>query len=280
MAGFGAHVWFSDFIPALCELIADNVKGFTRDRVFRSNYDDQLHADFPPDDRFVTVFVPEGKADQRAVDGGGAITTPFDSTVVTTLFVRLEADIEGRSTKEMEDEAAGVDETLRQLIAAVQMWNSPVGDVERLQDLRRPARVLNFRTNRKSARGNTRWCVVNVSWELSFVADLGVYYPVVPTVAGAAVVDAVNLAVTFDRELDETYSGGTAAGFVVTSTGGPVVPDVMTVVGSVVTIHLGQGSFHHGDVVKLGNDGTAAVYGLPDGTRATAFSNLSVSNPL
>lgn len=179
MNNYGTQTWSHKFFPGIRALITAGVPGMTADRVFRSNYDAQVHLDNPPADRFITAFMPSFPVDTRAVDGGGKYTTPFNATLELTAFVRLEADIEVRSTKAMEDEANGTDVFLQQLVSTVHMWPGEV--VDGLYYFRRPMRLRpeGIRVERaRRGHNNTRWTVATVFLEVSFVGDLGSPYPV------------------------------------------------------------------------------------------------------
>ena len=176
---YGSQTWMPHFLPDVRRQIVDNVPGLTVDRVFRSNYPVEDLLANPPADKFIALFMPNFPVDQRAVSGGGTLNTPFDATLETTVCVRLEADIETRSTQAMEDEANGTDEFLRLVIKSLQMYPGPTDDATGLYKFRRPMRLKpeGFRVE-KAKRGerNTRWTVAYIMWEVSFVSDLGQPY--------------------------------------------------------------------------------------------------------
>lgn len=175
---FGAQTWPDRFMPALLKRVSDSVRGMTTDRVFQSVWSDEDHLRFPPADRFVAVRATQFPVDQRDVDGGGSINTAFDSTVVTTLFVRLE-ELENRSTRLMSDDSNGVYKAALELITGLQTWEGPVDPSTGLQHFRRPMRLSTGWSVQPKSGGqkDTRWSVVPVMWQVSFVSDLGNPYP-------------------------------------------------------------------------------------------------------
>lgn len=170
---FGSHCWMPDFIPAVYARIVDQVPGMTRDRVFSSLLPDEDHLKWPPADRFVVGFMGNFPVDQRMVSGGGNLNTAFDSTLVLTAFCRLECDPETSSTQQLEDEVNGVWKFVQRILTALQTWEGPRGP-DGLQTFRRPMRVApGFRIERKSGGDRIRWATAPLSFEVSFVANLG-----------------------------------------------------------------------------------------------------------
>jgi hypothetical protein len=174
--GFGGQTWPHEFTPAIADYFGDTFPGFTRDRVFASGFTVEDHLRFPPSDRFVTLFFPDFPVDQTMVTGGGTYNTAFDSRMEATVFIRLESDIENRSPQQIENEALGVYKLLQDLLTAAQMWNGPVGTDNR-SVFRRPMRTTGFRIQRKSGHADSRWMVSIMSFEVSFVSELGTPYP-------------------------------------------------------------------------------------------------------
>lgn len=175
---YGAHVWTTVVAKQIKNRLVEQVPGLTEDRVFRSNYSIEDHLKFPPADTFITMFFVEGRADQACVRGGGKYNTPFDCTLEVTLYNRLEADIENRSTRAMEDDANGVDLLLQQINTALQEYEGEVMDAEDLHSLRHPMFTdPGWRVQRRSGGKETRWVVAVSTWAVSFVADLGLLYP-------------------------------------------------------------------------------------------------------
>jgi len=178
IAGMGAHTWPDKILPKVVDRIVGSVKSLQKDRVFQSLFSDQAHLQFPVADRFVTLRINEFPVDNRYVDGGGSINTQFDSRLVVTAFVRLEADPEEKSTVNMQDEAAGVYRFLRQIAACLQTWDGPTDPDSGLSMLNRPMRLdPGFRVESKNGKDESRWTVCPMHFELPFVSDLGVPYP-------------------------------------------------------------------------------------------------------
>ena len=178
MAGFGEHQWPDRFMPDIAARIADNVSGMDRNLVFSSVYDDSVHLEWPPADRFVTLFTSSFPVDQPDVSGGGEYNTPFDCKLIVTAFCRLEADPEVRSTQELEDATFGVYRFLKDILTALQMYPGAILTGDTLYYLRRPLRISpGFEIRKKSGKASTRWAVAPMTFEMSFVADLGVDYP-------------------------------------------------------------------------------------------------------
>lgn len=175
---YGFQTWPHIFTPAVCLQLAAVLDGFSNDRVFASTYDDDFHIEFPVADRFITVFSPNFPVEQASVSGGGLINTGFDSLMLTTAFVRLEADPEGRSTQLLQEEAFGVYKLIQNLISCLQMWTGPIDATTSMAHFRRPMRLApGWKVDRRKAKSGGRWAVVPVSWEVSFVGDLGEPYP-------------------------------------------------------------------------------------------------------
>lgn len=177
MPNFGAQTWPHRFLPDMRDRVVSQVPELTADRVFRSNYPDDDHVKFPPADKFVTLFMPDFPVDQPAVSGGGAYNTPADGSLDATVFVRLEADIEHRSTQAMEDDANGVDQFVLKVLTALHMYPGLLDDASGLYVLRRPMRARRVTVVRKPGAGDARWNVAKINFEVSFVADLGFPYP-------------------------------------------------------------------------------------------------------
>lgn len=172
--GFGAQTWIDELTPAIGDRVVSEVSDMTGDRVFESLYPDDDHLAWPPADRFVTVYGSNFPVDQTDVLGGGSHNTAFDATVVLTVYVRLEADIEGHSVQQLRDEARGVYKLIKEIITALQTWSGPVDSASGLSKFRRPMRVApGFRVNKKTGKDGRRWAVSPVSFEVSFVSDLG-----------------------------------------------------------------------------------------------------------
>lgn len=172
MPSYGSHVWMPDFTPAIYQRVVDRVPQLTRDRVFSSLRSDDDHCRWPPADKFVTGFFSNFPVDQRMVGGGGLYNTAFDAALVLTAFVRLDADPELASTRQLEDEADGVWQLLQKIIAALQTWDGPTND-DGLQVFRRPMRIAPGFQVHKRAADTGRWAVAPMTFECSFVADLG-----------------------------------------------------------------------------------------------------------
>lgn len=176
--GMGAHVWVPEVSKALGDQICATVSPpISRDRIFRSNYQDDDHLRYPPADRFVTLFWPRFPVDKPCQAGGMVYNTAFDAVVAVTAFDRLEADIENRSTRQMEEDATGTDVMIQQILKSVEGWAGTTDDDENLQIIRRLARINDIVVNRKSGKDDSRWVVAKLNFELSFVADLGFVYP-------------------------------------------------------------------------------------------------------
>lgn len=177
-AGMGSHVWVDKILPKVVDRIVGSVKSLQKDRVFQSLFDDSTHVEYPVADRFVTLKVLEFPVRQEYVDGGGNINTLFESSLVVTAFVRLEADPEEKSTVNLQDEAKGVYTFLRQIAACLQTWEGPTDSVTGLAMLARPMRLSpGFRISPKGGHANTRWTVCPMTFNLPFVGDMGVDYP-------------------------------------------------------------------------------------------------------
>lgn len=178
MAGFGGHSWPDQFLPKVIDQIVGSVKTLQRDRVFQSLFEDRVHLEWPVQDRFVTLKINEFPVRQEYVTGGGDIDTLFESRLVVTAFVRLEADPEVRSTVALQDEANGVYRLLKNLAACLQTWDGPVSDDQGLQMFARPMRLDHgFRIESKGGRDNTRWTVCPMNFNVAFVGDMSAPYP-------------------------------------------------------------------------------------------------------
>jgi len=177
MAGFGGHTWPDKLLPRVIDRITGSIKSLQKDRVFSSLFEDSVHLEYPVADRFITLKVLDFPVNNTYVDGGGAFNTPVDSSLIATAFVRLEADPEVRNTVNLQDEAKGVYAFLQQIATCLQMWDGPVGE-NGLQAFTRPMRLMpGFRIQPKSGRGNTRWTVCPMTFQMPFVADLAQPYP-------------------------------------------------------------------------------------------------------
>lgn len=176
---YGAATDPSKFMPLLAQQVADSVDGLKRDRVFRSNYEPAFHLEFPPADRFVTLFLSDFPVGQPGVSGGGRITTTFNSKLEVNAFVRLEADIEGRSTSFFEDQAAGQDAFVHAVIGSLQMWDGPLDDDGATFQFVRPARLdPGYRVVRKTVNGPSgpvRWCYAQLTFEIGWRSKLDAY---------------------------------------------------------------------------------------------------------
>lgn len=170
---YGSHVWPPQLLGPIYERVADSVAGLTRDRVFSSLWDEDDHLKWPPADRFVTGLMANFPVDQRDVSGGGNYNTAFDAVTVLTAYVRLDADIENRSTQQLTDEVNGVYTFCQDIIACLQTWDGPVMSDD-LRAFRRPMRIApGWQIRKKSAGAKARWAVAPMSFETSFVANLG-----------------------------------------------------------------------------------------------------------
>lgn len=178
---FGQQAWIDEILEECANYLAGALSGMTTDRVFPSIWDDDLHLEFPPADRFITLFAGDFPVDQNNVQGGGAINTPFDAAVVVTMFTRVESDIENRSRQSLVEQVNGVYQFAKQVIAALQMWPGPVvtdDAANTVSKLRRPARIKpGWRVVRKKNAQGQRWTVAPATFEMSFVSDLGSPYP-------------------------------------------------------------------------------------------------------
>lgn len=173
---YGWQSWPDDLSPAIADRIVNQVPGMTRDRVFSSTLTDEMHKRFPPADIFIPMFFPSFRVFQPSVSGGGIYTTVIESTLVTKVFIRLEADIENRSTKWLEDETNGVYKQTKLVATALQTWKGPIHVPSGLSRFTRPMRLLNFDIQTSGAGKDGRWGVCPMTWEVSFVASLGVDY--------------------------------------------------------------------------------------------------------
>jgi hypothetical protein len=178
---YGAQTWIDVLQKGVQDYLVNTIPGLSRDRIFPSVWDDDLHTEFPPADFFLTLFVPDSPVDQTDVTGGGAINTAFDSTLLVTLFLRLEADLENRSPQFLAEQVGGVYARTKTVISALQMWPGPTitgPDGSAISQLRRPLRLRpGWRVTRRANRAGQRWGVVPISFEMSWVADLGSPYP-------------------------------------------------------------------------------------------------------
>ena len=176
---FGFPTWPDQYGTALITQIVENVPGMTSDRVFWSTYNDQIHMDFPPADRFIALFQPYFPVDQASVSGGGEYTTKIDSQLVGKLFIRLEQDIEGRTAQWLNDQAFGAYKFIQQFVTSIHMWKGPT-DPTGLALFTKPMRLLRFEVNKDNRdKDGGRWGIVTSNWEISFVADLGKPYQTV-----------------------------------------------------------------------------------------------------
>lgn len=182
--GAGKHVWVTDWLPLVRDRLLAAVSGMTADRVFVSAWAAEDHLKFPPDDRFITLFVGDFPVDQRNVDGGGSVNTAFDSTLAVTAFARVEADIENWSPQQLMETSIGLYPFLQQILAALQTWPGPdpvadpdAPDAEMLLPFRRPVRIRpGFTVRPKTGGDGKRWAVAEMKFECSFVSALGPTY--------------------------------------------------------------------------------------------------------
>jgi hypothetical protein len=175
--GYGNQTWPDQWLPGVRARLVDKVRSLTKDRAFMSMQGEEFHLNFPVADQFITLFTPDFPVDQNMVTGGGNINTAFDSTLETTVFCRVESDVEGRSVEQLEEYAIGVYQFIQQVMTALQDWQGPTADDGR-QMFRRPMRTRpGFRINRKPGMNNKRWAVAPISWECSFVGNLGNNWP-------------------------------------------------------------------------------------------------------
>lgn len=176
--GMGGHVWVDKILPKVVERIVGSVKNLQKDRVFQSLFSNSAHVEFPVADRFVTLKVIDLPVRNEYVDGGGNINTLFESRLVVTAFVRLEADPEEKSTVNLQDEANGVYRFLRQIAACLQTWEGPTDPTSGLSMLARPMRLdPGIQIEPYPGKNNSRWTVCPMTFNLPFVGDLGVDYP-------------------------------------------------------------------------------------------------------
>ena len=175
--GYGSQVWPDQWLPGIRLRLLDQDPGLSKDRVFMSMQGMEFHLKWPVADQFITLFTPDFPVDQNMVTGGGNLNTAFDSTLETTLYCRVESDVEGRSTQQLEEYAIGVYRFTLRVLAALQDWQGPTADDGR-QMFRRPMRIRpGFRIERKAGQDKMRWAVIPISWECSFVSDLGNNWP-------------------------------------------------------------------------------------------------------
>lgn len=176
--GAGAQTWVDQWLEPVRQRVIDRVSGMTRDRVFPSAWEIDDHLKYPPADRFVTLFVGRFPVDQTDVSGGGAINTAFDSVLTVTPFTRVEADIENWSEQSLTEATIGVYQFVHSVLTALQMWEGPENTAGTMLLFRRPMRVSpGFDVLKKSGKDGRRWVVAPMSFEVSFVSDLGVPYP-------------------------------------------------------------------------------------------------------
>lgn len=174
-------------MPVLISQLVDQVAGMTTDRVFESVWTDEMHLTWPPADRFIALYAHRFPVDQTDVSGGGELNTAFDAQVKTTAFVRVEADIENRSGQFLTDQVRGVYLFAKEIIEAFQMFDPPAQDSSGvgLNVLRRPMRLVgDWSIQPKSGKENSRWGVIPINWEVSFVADLGKGFDGLPLIPG------------------------------------------------------------------------------------------------
>lgn len=177
MEGMGAQTWPDQFSPAIADQLVAGLSGYTRDRVFSSGHTDEIHLRFPPNDQFITLFFTNFPVDQNMVTGGGSINTAFDSQLEVRSFIRLEADIEGRTTRLLEDEVFGVYKTCKDILTILQIWYGPPDPASNMSMFRRPMRIApGFRIDRKAGVQDSRWSIAHMFFEVSFVSSIGSPY--------------------------------------------------------------------------------------------------------
>lgn len=181
MPNYGEQTWPTEYIPKIRDRIVSEVKsGLTVDRVFASGLDDQDLIDWSPADQFITLWQPRFPVDQKRVTGAGAYNTAFDSHLITKLFVRFEGDIETRSTAWIESTVYGPLALAQKVMTALQTWEGPIAPAGGgLHLFRYPMRSLGFDVTkgRGKTKDQSRWGVVAMNWEVSFVAAIGSNYP-------------------------------------------------------------------------------------------------------
>ena len=177
-ANFGFPTWPDQYGASIIARLVDKVPGMTQDRVFWSTYDDQLHLDFPPADRFITLFQPQFPVRPGSVSGGGKFTTEFESRLVAKAFIRVEADIEGKTAQWLNDQAFGVYSFAKQMVSGLQVWEGPTDPVTTMSLFTRPMRLMpGFEISKHNRDKNGgRWGICTSNWEVSFVSDLGTSY--------------------------------------------------------------------------------------------------------
>lgn len=175
---FGYQTWPDELTPELVKRLVADVPGMTTDRVFPSLFPDDWHIEFPPADRFITIYFSNFPVNAPGVSGGGNVTTELESVCVITPFVRLESDPEGRSQQQLSDAVYGVYKLLQQVTTSLQIWDGPVDAATDMSYFREPMRLSpGFRIDRKTSKGQKRWAVCPMSWQIAFVADLSAPYP-------------------------------------------------------------------------------------------------------
>lgn len=163
-------VWLDTLLDA-AEVLLSQKTGLPRDCVFASVLADAAHLEFPPADRFVTVFPASFPLDQGTFAGGGRVLCGFNGRIRVTAFTRFAADQELRSARLLRDPTRGVLNLVLKVIDAMSYWQPLHADGSCY--LREPARMdPGFEFQPKNAKDGSPWAVVQTNWSIKFTAAL------------------------------------------------------------------------------------------------------------
>lgn len=181
--GFGAHTDPSVFIPLMNDYLATKIVdpttgSWTRNNVFWLQPDDMIHNPWPVANSFAIDFIPNFPVDYTESLGGGNINTAFDSTLILWLYDRISNEIVGLTPQELEAQMIHTSLLTKQINTAMQTYPGPVDVGQDLYMFRRPLLLKSGMTQRTIVGyENSRWNLVEFTYELSFVQDLGISWP-------------------------------------------------------------------------------------------------------
>ncbi len=168
MTSFSETIWADALLDRLEGYLAARAV-YSQDAIWTYLGDGADLLDHPPREAFVVLSLSALAPHRPVFDGGGRVAPQFDATVAAVQYQRLLLDREAASARLMKDRSRGLIQTVRRLVAALQLWDA--ADAATASPLAEPGRLAGpIRFNAK--RTPPGWASVQSEWELKFRSDI------------------------------------------------------------------------------------------------------------